>query len=127
ATNRKTENITSSSRVFSSYRFFARVLRSRGGRASPGVPGGGHPGPKARSPHAGAARVALTAIRKNETAQHRNARDPERRWIARARAPRARADQRGLASVAKQRSHRTPSTRCDSNTATLIPTQAGQH
>src|SRR6516165_1058650 len=40
------------------------------------------------------------------------------------RAPRARADQRGLASVAKQRSPRTPSTRCDSNTATLIPTRA---
>src|SRR5262245_28767545 len=49
----------------------------------------------------GAARVALTAIkrrRENETTQHRNARDPERRWVARARAPRARADQRGLAS-----------------------------
>jgi hypothetical protein len=56
-----------------------------------------------RSPHAGAARMALTAInrrRKNKTAQPRNTRDPERRYVRRARAPRARADQGPLASVA---------------------------
>src|SRR5215472_19031956 len=40
----------SSPRVFSSYRFFARVLRDQGGRVGPSVPPVGHPKPHAGPP-----------------------------------------------------------------------------
>jgi len=49
ATNRKTENITSSPRVFCSYIIFARVLRRRGGTACPTGRGRSLPCPRAPS------------------------------------------------------------------------------